>query len=60
MRNLQLLLISLLCIVMFLPLNIMPNNRSIELTVDENDNIFQYIKQNTSEMELLFTYNPSE
>ncbi|MFW9905123.1 MAG: S8 family serine peptidase [Candidatus Thorarchaeota archaeon] len=60
MKNFQIFLITMLCIIMILPLDIVPPKRSIESTVDGIESVSQNIAFNTSELDLLFSYNPSE
>ncbi|UCG03247.1 MAG: S8 family serine peptidase [Candidatus Heimdallarchaeota archaeon] len=60
MRNLQLVLISLLCITVILPFDIMPHQTSNETGIQDFQIFPQNIVQDSSSIKLLFSYHPSE
>ena len=60
LRNLQLVLITLLCIIMILPINTMIPKRSIGSNINDFENVSQNIVPSSSEIDLLFSYNLSK
>ncbi|MFX1505705.1 MAG: S8 family serine peptidase [Promethearchaeota archaeon] len=60
MRKLHLVSITVLCIIMILPLNTIPPQRSIGSAVDEFESVSQNIVHSSSGIDLLFSYNPSK
>ncbi|MFX0122435.1 MAG: S8 family serine peptidase [Candidatus Hodarchaeota archaeon] len=60
MRNLQFVLISLLCIMIIIPLDNMPLKTSSAATIDVSQMSPKNIVRGSSEINLLFSYDPSE